>query len=42
MTAMPETIRFQDFQQASHPAVVEVSYNDMAPTATKGADGKNT
>jgi hypothetical protein len=39
-TTMPETFRFQDAQQAYHPAVAEVSYNDIAPAAAKDADGK--
>jgi hypothetical protein len=38
-TTMPETFRFQDVQQAYHPAVAEVSYNDIAPAAAKDADG---
>ncbi len=36
---MPETFRFQDFQQAYHPTVVDVSYNDLAPAVKKDADG---
>lgn len=38
-TTMPETFRFQDFQQAYHPTVVDVSYNDLAPAVKKDADG---
>ncbi len=36
---MPETFRFQDFQQAYYSTAEEISCNDVVPVAEKDADG---